>query len=718
MVIEGDTLWLTIDELTLHLSFGERASFEHVQRKGCYRGGTSWVSRPYITTTSRIQIDLDSIPDRTREKYRIPTKADFIQRQNEVVKQRADQMRTQVEATRSELSNAIAIDPELSAWYLNRFKGVKFASQTMWKKVAKDYPRLASWMIMINRMIDLSGKWSRNQTNIDVASAYGFEDVPALLAFIRDLINREDLHNFSISNERKFIDKLKPFTTWLQSAADGSSYQEQQQLKEAALESLISKKFGVTNNTKFSEWHINQLIKLARFGNQPQTVTLWNNLNVEARKRGYDEVSYETLRLHLSNKPVMNRLRLAYEGHMKWMNKHAFTITTEGASAPDVLWFGDGETVELYWWDGKQLRRENYCVVMDDFSRKIIGWARGTESHDTVYKSVKAAIENRGTVAWQFKTDKGPGYKGTIIEDFFDTVFGGGYGHTPATTGLARAKAIEPMFARFRQQILAHYVNHSFGNITSEGPQANPEFIKAHLHEFPTNAQQLDNQLSHAIEQWNERPHEEGRNAGKTPNELYEYEYDERKHVSDLWMTDKFWLWKKKPSTYEAHGLKIEWNKQEHHYLAPVAVRADSSEEDLRKVAQFLSENAGRRFDVKFNPDDLDRVALYFNGAFMCYAYNKIKTKRALFDTTADDSKILHQYWRVRELQEADIQDFYSKNDHYVEANSLTKAPMMLSSKKQRQNAETKIKSAELIPTQEQREEVMISKYAGLNKWE
>jgi hypothetical protein len=462
---------------------------------------------------------------------------------------------------------------------------------------------------------------------------------------------------------------------------------------------------------------VNQLVKLARFGNQPKAVTLWKNLNAECKKREKEEISFETLRNWLNNPSVMNRLRLAYEGHMKWMNNRMFIINTEGASVPDALWFADGETVELYWWDGKALRRENYVVVMDDYSRKIIGWARGTESHDTTYRAVKHAIEHKGTVAWQFKTDKGPGFKGTTIEDFFDGVFGGGYGHTPATTGLARAKAIEPMFARMREKVLAQYVNHSFGNITSEGPQANPEFVKAHLHEFPTNVEQLDNQVRQAFESWNELAHEQGKNAGKTPNELYDEEYDERKYVSELWMTEKFWMTKPKPSTYEAHGLKITWAKQDYLYLAPVPVRVNTSEEDLQKVAQFLNENAGRKFDVKFDPENLDRVALYFNGAFMCYAYSKIKTKRAFFDTTADDSQILRQYWKIQELQEGDIKDFYSKNDHYADAEGLAKAPMMLTNKKQRAQAETDLKTRHLIPDAEEREEVMVGKYKGIKKW-
>jgi hypothetical protein len=727
-MIDGNSVWLTISELTSHLSKEEALILVNNAIMGTKRKSlTSWISRPYITPKSKIQIDLDSIPQQTINKYRIPAKQYWIEKELNEKKASLEWNKKQVEAMRSGLFSAIAIDPEISAWYLTRLEGVQFASSDTWKKVNTDYPILCALMVKLTSLIDFTGRFTRNAKNIEMAKLHGFDYVASFVDHILENVfmcstikpdGAKELtaryHNFNISNQKKFLERVAPFAEWKKAVADGN-YAEEVRLKQAALESLISKKFGVTNNSKRTEWHINQLIKLARFGNQPKSVTLKNNLNIEAKKRGYAQISYETLRLWLNDKTIYNRLMLAYEGRMKWMNNRMFVINTEGASAPDVLWFADGETVELYWWDGKALRRENYVVVMDDYSRKIIGWARGTESHDTTYRAVKNAIEHKRTVAWQFKTDKGPGFKGTLIEDFFDSVFAGGYGHTPATTGLARAKAIEPMFARFREQVLAQYVNHSFGNITSAGPQANPEFVKAHLHEFPTNVEQLDNQWMEAMAIWNERAHEQGKNAGKTPDELYDEEYDERKYVSELWMTEKFWMTKPKPSTYEAHGLKITWAKQDYLYLAPVPVRTNTSEEDLQKVAQFLNENAGRKFDVKFDPDNLDRVALYFNGTFMCYAYSKIKTKRAFFDTTADDSQILRQYWKIQELQEEDIKDFNSANDHYAEAEGLAKVPMVLTSKKQRQDAETAVKT---IHMRTEEEVVAKPKYAGMKKWE
>ena len=705
MIQEQLSLKVTFSQISSHLNEQQSKSLYETFNKGIKRfrkkGCGSWSHIDNPADRREVLIDYDSIPAATIAKYNIPSKQEFFNRLKEAQGSELRWKQSLIETAHSSLADLIPLDDAvIKTWYIERLSSLQPSNPEMWKRVVRDYTRLALWMKFIV---------SADKNSI---KTYGFNSLPEFYNHCCELIKKEDLHNFGVNNYVSFLRKIKPFKTWLESAAtDG--YQEE--AKRAALESLVSKKFGKANNIKRSEWHINQIVKLVRFGNQPKSITLFNDLNLEAKRRHKEEVSYETLRTWLNETAIKNRLALVNDGRMKWMNNKMFAITTEGASAPDVLWFGDGETLELFWYDGKQTRRENYCVVMDDFSRKIVGWARGTESHDTVYRSVKNAIEHNKTVAWQFKTDKGPGYKGTIIEDFFDSVFGGGYNHTPAATGRARSKAIEPMFARFREQILAqYYVNHSFGNITSKGPQANPEFIKEHLHEFPTNPEQLDNQFQHAIDLWNSKAHVEGKNAGKTPNELYEIEYDDRRHVSDIWMTDKFWLWKQKPSTYEAGGITFKWRKEEYRFIAPLEVTTHSSEEDLQRVAEFLNENAGRKFDVKFDPDNMDRVALYFNGAFFCYAYNKVKTKRAFYDTSADDSKILHQYWKIQELQEADINDFYSRNDHYAEANDLLKAPMKVTTKKQRSDAETSIKNMSVSSGPE---ETKSSKYAGISKW-
>ena len=149
MTIEAGKVWLTINELSQGLSVDDVKSLRNTIDIGCRRNnGKAWINRPFITPTSKIQIDLDSIPAQTKIKYRIPAKEYFIQQEAEARKAEAIWNQQQVEAARAGLfSDAIAIDPEIHAWYLNRLKGLQFAKRETFKTVTRDYPILASLMI-------------------------------------------------------------------------------------------------------------------------------------------------------------------------------------------------------------------------------------------------------------------------------------------------------------------------------------------------------------------------------------------------------------------------------------------------------------------------------------------------------------------------------------------------------------------------------------------
>ena len=58
-------------------------------KQGClrYRQGKSsnWINKPDNIDKRKILIDLDSIPERTRLKYGIPTGAEYLEQQNQLL---------------------------------------------------------------------------------------------------------------------------------------------------------------------------------------------------------------------------------------------------------------------------------------------------------------------------------------------------------------------------------------------------------------------------------------------------------------------------------------------------------------------------------------------------------------------------------------------------------------------------------------------------------
>ena len=621
-------------------------------RQGANRSikGGSW--QYTICKDGRKYIDTDTIPVKTRVKYDIPGKDDLLSLSKHIQQEERVTREEQKEFQRVDLAAQVHADPGDRHFYSKVLFGYKNSNAELIRRCITDYTRLAGWMRLV---------LSVESKDLHV---FGFKDRVSFYAHVMDLINAEHLHNFNIKNVRTFLKKLKPFREW-------SRDKDNQELRENALRSLISKRLGNRNNQKMTEAHVQQVVKLARDGRQLAPFQIAQDLNIVAERTGMKTVSRETIRAYLRRPELANRIAYDRVGKMEWINEKMFSITREGASVPDALWWIDGTPVELFYYDkeSKSLKRLELITVIDDYSKCIVGYAIGPENSDNVYRAVKSAVKFRGTIAHQITSDKGAALQSKVIQEWFKILFGDAYGHTPSTAGLARAKIIEPYQARFRQQFLSREINHSFGNITSKGPQANPEHIKRYKKYFPQGEQEVKEQIEKHIRMYNEAVD----SKGNSPLSLHAEHYDDRRTISPEQFTELFYLWLPKTVTYRLEGLKIQRNDQVSTYLAPVPISPGSTEQDCLTVAQFSNSNVDRRFNVKFDPDDPERVALYYKGHFVAYAYTKEKTKRALYDTNQADGKLLQKFLLVQSMQKDDAKHFGAENDRYIEANGLLK---------------------------------------------
>lgn len=649
-------------------------------------------------------INYDTIPNRTKVKYNLPEKQYFI---NQIAEKKANELKLADklrEMDRSYITKEIITNLGDRDWFMTHLSAFRISSSSLADRCIHDYTRVAAWL-----------RWVAEKDKQDIKK-YSFTSMPEFYTHVMALIKKEQLHNWEVGNMRTFQRRLKPFKSWLKKNYTTT-------LRNEVLESVVSGKLGVANHSKMSEWHVHQLIKLAKHGLQLNPVKLHQDMTILATENKKIKVCIETIRLWVNKPEVRERIAEEREGKMKWLNNNMFSITRDKASVPDALWWIDGTPEELWYADEKdsyKLKRVEVIKVLDDYSNKIVGYAAGKENQVTVYNAIKAAVRCKGTIAYQLTSDKGPAMQAIMIKEWFKLLFksGQGYGHTPTTTGLARAKVIEPMQAIFRQQLLARDKNHSFGNITSKGAQANQDFVKANLKDFPTSKEEVLAQIKRRVEMWNERAN----NKGEVPNELHDHEYDERRYISEMLYTDLFYLWlpRSQGNSYNKEGLKITFVGKTHQYIAPCAINAESSEEDCKKVAVFLNENAGRKFIVKIDPDDLSKVALYFNGNFHSFAYAKENTKRALFDTTTYDGKLLDRYKLVQHLQHDDNKSRSEENDYYIEANSMAKEPFSTARihKNDRNDASTVIKSIKI--SEDKLAELELtnnSKIKRKNKW-
>ena len=174
----------------------------------------------------------------------------------------------------------VSIIPDVKEFYASRLQG------TSAEVCIDDYTRLASWLIKIARLINLKGKYSRNSNNMVIAKACGFETVDDLLLHYIESINKEKLNNFSVHNLRRFSIKIRPFIDF-------------ESNREAALISLISKKYGSKNRAKWKEDHNQVLIHLLKERKFDSIKELTQSLNEGFDSRNLDKVSYETVKSNI-----------------------------------------------------------------------------------------------------------------------------------------------------------------------------------------------------------------------------------------------------------------------------------------------------------------------------------------------------------------------------------------------------------------------------------
>jgi len=147
---------------------------------------------------------------------------------------------------------------------------------------SSDYARLAHYLIKIIKEIDLTGKYSKSKANIAIVQKYGFRSFECLLDYLIKEINNLNLHGFKIRNRRLFIEKLKSFI-----ALNPPS--------EEALLSLVPKKFGKTNNSKWTSKHqeVLDVFITRQIKNLHELSSL---LNSEFEKLGLVKLSHETIK--------------------------------------------------------------------------------------------------------------------------------------------------------------------------------------------------------------------------------------------------------------------------------------------------------------------------------------------------------------------------------------------------------------------------------------
>lgn len=368
---------------------------------------------------------------------------------------------------------------------------------------------------------------------------------------------------------------------------------------------LITGRKGNQNTTKITDEVGDWLI--ARYASQINRVTLnqlWREYNRLAPESGWKPIKTEqTIRLYLDKEEIRPLWYGGRYGELAAKELFERQHRTLLPTLRDSLWYGDGTKLNYFYRneDGKPCTCNVYEVV-DVYSEVLLGYhISKTENHEAQFMAYKMALQTSGHKPYEIVYDNQGGHKALVSGDFLKNL-----AHLPHSTRPynGKSKTIESIFKRFQESCLHRDPFFTGQNITATKTEshANMEWVLANEKNLPT-LEEVKKLYKQRRDEWNNGEHFK---TGRCRMDMYRSSINPNsKQVEILDMIQLFWIKNEKEITYRASGLKITICKVDYAYEVLTG--------DGQPDAAFRIKNVGRKFIVKYDPDDMSIIALYEN---------------------------------------------------------------------------------------------------------
>lgn len=429
-----------------------------------------------------------------------------------------------------------------------------------------------------------------------------------------------------------------------------ATYKEYIAAKDNGWETLIHKNYGNRATEKLTEeakfWII------ARFATPIDRLTinqLLDAYNNEAAKRGdWKPVKSEATIKRFLNRPEVRPL---WEGmrYGELVAKETYTRQhrTLLPTRRDALWYGDGTKLNFYYLDdsGKMSTASVY-EVMDVYSEVFLGYhVSATEDFEAQYLSFRMALQRSGQHPFEIRFDNQGGHKKLQAGEFFKKL-----AHLSIRTAPynGRSKTIESAFGRFQSQVMHRLWFFTGQNVTSKKQESKPnmEFILANKENLPTLAEAIQ-KYQECRNAWNSARHPKGETSRI---EMYHNSVNpDAKRLDLLSLIEIFGITSPKPITYYSNGIQMELKGVTHAWEV---LNADGQPD-----YNFLQNNVKRKFHIKYDPYDMEVVALYTEAPGGGYRFETLAQKylfvhRAIQDQDEFDTKFIrHVEHKNKELR-------------------------------------------------------------------
>ena len=640
-------------------------------RKGTYRYlnglSSSWANRK--DSNGLRVVELESIPLKTRQKYKIPTAQELLE--EEIVEQSNIDYRAEREQLDKELlNNAYTRDfINFISLYAPRYAYNKKTQLANSKQSAKDH---AFWLTIV----EITGS-THHTIHGSLVTAYEYYKELKKELFLTAKID-------SITYFKKYV---KDIRTALHNKIDITDIIADNSKKER-------------ESKKTNDFH--KALVLQVLSNPKRLVyrVTTDIVNHHCQVEGFPTISESWIKKLMATdntfKTAVDKCRYG----KKYFNDNILPHQVRKITPyPANVWMIDGTPLQFWCWNSTRTKRIRLYLfaVIDVCSRKIVGFDISySEDKFSVMNALKMAVLSEGHLPAEIVSDNFSANKTEEIKELKTLMEKIGTSWRLARVGNAQDKSyIERFFGAFQSVECAlydDYIGEGMGS-TRLNAKPNQEYQDKIAKMVTPTEKEMKYRIAKMIAKYNERSNDKK----QSPNEVYKIAKPNARELDAFGVALLFW--KKTSYTVKRGMVKITVRKQEYSFEI--------------YEHKYKMELLNKKVTVRYDEHDLDRVMLFdeFDVA-ICECRKSIAVHTGSIDRTETDilntikvSAKNKSYEQYIENYKQDIVDsgLTSVNTEYFEiAHPLSLAKNQINSEESKHFLEMYNQKERISPDQEE----------------
>lgn len=405
---------------------------------------------------------------------------------------------------------------------------------------------------------------------------------------------------------------------------------------------IISGKWGNKSAEKVSDECLQTLINLYGDRTKPSTKKVTKAYNNIATAQGWDTVTEQTVFNNLQKPEIKQVWTLGRHGYEVWKRDYQYTASRFRATLPNALWIGDDTKVNLWYYDAKGVKASlQVYAIVDSHSGYWLGraYAENKEGKSIQAEHVRNAfgdsvVKSGGYMPFQML------YDNDGANNFFERL---NTVHFPCMPYNGQSKYIERMFKKVQEGFMADDPAFTGMNIQSKTDQSKRILADATPY---SNKEEAIKASEFWFEVMNNTKDE--RTGLSSKEKYYSTLNEEARKMTDIDAFEILYEWNKDTITMTKNGFRMQHNKRELLY--------DVLNDNQIDIA-FYEENVKREFKIKYNPRDMNKIALYTTDErYIGVAQTKNRLAEAVQDYRPDERMMINEVLLVKKAQKTTVQ--------------------------------------------------------------